>query len=230
MMIDPLPERIRCRIACLVTRKAPVRSTLKQPQEHAVLTASISCYSPVMTRQHTTAIIANREGDNSPALLSRMAAEWRRARVGVVGVLAEDNDAEGMCSAGFLRDIASGKAYSIQLDASPAGTSCHLDAAGVEDASTGLLDQIASADIIILSKFGKLEAMRKGLWPAFSTALAAGKPLLTTVSPKHAEVLKTIAPQALWLDADGEAIERWWGTTGSSIPCRRPVSNPPVSG
>jgi nucleoside-triphosphatase THEP1 len=157
------------------------------------------------------AVIANR-------LLSRMAAEWQRAGVGVVGVLAEDNDTEGTCSAGFLRDIASGKAYSIQLDASPAGTSCHLDAAGVEDASAALLDQIASADIVILSKFGKLEAMHKGLWPALSAALAAGKPLLTTVSPRHAATLKAIVPEALWLEADDRAVEHWWRRTMPASP------------
>src|SRR5690606_1635694 len=117
------------------------------------------------------------EGQDTPALLSKLASQWRDAGISVVGLLDEGNDGEGICSAGFLRDIASGIAYSIHLDAPLAGSSCHLDPAGVEDASAALLDQIASADLIVLSKFGKLEAMRKGLWPAFLAALAAGKPL-----------------------------------------------------
>lgn len=166
------------------------------------------------------AVIANRKGGNSLAVLSGLAAEWQSTGTRVVGLLAEENDAEGVCSAGFLRDIASGRAYSIQLDASPAGTSCHLDEVGVENASTGLLDQIASADVVILSKFGKLEALRKGLWPAFAAVFAAGKPLLTTVSAKHADALKEVAPAALWLEADRASVEEWWRTArliGSNV-------------
>lgn len=138
-----------------------------------------------------------------------MAAGWRGCGVHVVGVLAEQHDGAS-CSAGFLRNIISGKAYSIHLDAPPAGTVCHLDAAGMEDACAGVLDQIASADVVILSKFGKMEAVRQGLWPAFSAAIAAGKPLLTTVSPKHADAFRAFAPEAAWLDADVGALESWW--------------------
>lgn len=159
----------------------------------------------------TIAIVANREGGDSAALLARMAAEWRARGAGVVGVLAQDNDdAEATCSAGFLRDIASGRTYSIHLDAPPADSACHIDAAGMSEACAGLLGQIAAADIVILSKFGKLEAAGRGLWPAFAAAIAAGKPLLTTVSPKHVDALKEFAPSAAWLEADGASVEHWW--------------------
>lgn len=115
-----------------------------------------------------------------------------------------------MCSAAFLRDVALGRRFSIQLDAAPAGTSCHLDAAGIGEACAGLLPQIAGADIVVLSKFGKTEAAQQGLRAAFSGAIAAGRPLLTTVSPKHAEAWAAFAPRAVWLEPDSGAIERWW--------------------
>ncbi|MBN9068289.1 MAG: DUF2478 domain-containing protein [Rhizobiales bacterium] len=51
--------------------------------------------------------------------------------------------------------------------------------------------------------------MRMGLWPAFLAAIATGKPLLTTVSPKHFEAWKAFAPAACWLDANVLAIEQW---------------------
>jgi nucleoside-triphosphatase THEP1 len=155
------------------------------------------------------AVIANREGQDSQAFLSTAAAEWRDAGLRVAGVLAEDNEAGGTCSAGFLRDIASGRKYSVHLETPPVGATCHLDASGMDNACTGLLGQIASVDIVLFSKFGKLEATRKGLWPAFSAAVAAGKPLLTTVSPKHFEAWKAFAPDAAWLDADVLSIEQW---------------------
>lgn len=94
----------------------------------------------VMTRSDAIAVIANREGRDTQALLRAAADGWGRAGARVVGVLAEDGDAEGECSAAFLRDIASGKRFSIQLDAAPAGTTCHLDTAGIDDACARLVN------------------------------------------------------------------------------------------
>lgn len=169
-----------------------------------------SRYCFAMIGPHPIAAIANSEGQDSQALLFEAAADWRGAGAGVVGLLAENNHAAGVCSAAFLRDIASGRRYSIQLDSAPAGTVCHLDAAGMGDACTDLLPQIAGADVVILSKFGKVEAMQRGLWAAFSDALAAGKPVLTTISAKHVSAWRTFAPQAQWLDPDRQSIDRWW--------------------
>jgi nucleoside-triphosphatase THEP1 len=164
----------------------------------------------IMTRQDTIAVIANREGQDSQVLLAGAAESWRVAGAKVVGILAENNDTEGMCSAGFVRDIASGARYSIHFDAPPPGKTCHLDAAGMDEAGAGLLGQIAAADVVMLSKFGKLEAMQQGFWPAFAAAVAAGKPLLTTVSARHMEAWKAVAPKPVWLEPDGISIERWW--------------------
>lgn len=166
-----------------------------------------------MRRQRTIGVIANREGSDSQALLSRAATTWRMAGVKVAGVLAEE-DGDAVCAAGFLCVIGSGKRFSIQLDAVPAGTSCHLDSRGVEAACAEVLPLIATADVVILSKFGKLEAMRQGLWPAFERALAAGRPLLTTVSPKHAEAWRGFAPDAEWLQPAEGSIRQWWAVAG----------------
>jgi len=155
------------------------------------------------------AVIANREGLDSQALLARAAGAWRTAGLRVVGVLAENNDTEGMCSAGFVRNIGSGTRYSVHLDTPPAGKTCHLDAEGMHEACAGLLGQIPSADIVVLSKFGKLEAMQQGLWPAFTAAVTTGKPLLTTVSSSQMEAWTAFAPAALWLGADDPSIQEW---------------------
>ncbi len=165
-----------------------------------------------MSNPSRIAAIANHEGLDSQALLSDAVAAWRKAGINVAGVLAQDNSEEGPCSAGFLRDLVSGKEFSIQLDAPPAGTSCHLDIAGLEDAGANLLAQVSAADVVVLSKFGKLEAAQGGLWPVFRAAVAAGKPVLTTVSSKHNEAWKTFAPEAVWLEGDADSITRWWQT------------------
>ena len=156
------------------------------------------------------AVIANREGVDCPSLLYRAAADCRAAGLAVAGILAENGEAEGPCSAAYVRDIASGRRYSIHLDTPPAGKTCHLDAEGMEDACAGVLGQIASADVVVLSKFGKLEATGQGLWPAFTAAVAADRPLLTTVSARHRQAWERFAPAATWLDADAPSIRRWW--------------------
>lgn len=163
----------------------------------------------VMTSGNNIAAIVNREGLDAQSVLAEAVADWQAAGIGVAGILAERN-ADGICSAGFLTDIASGRRYSIQLDKPPEGTACHLDAGGMETAGADLLAQIEEADVVVLSKFGKLEAMHAGLWPAFAAAMAAGKPLLTTVSTKQFEAWKAFSPSSLWVEADDRSIRQWW--------------------
>lgn len=165
-----------------------------------------------MPNLNNIAVIANLDNLNSQALLSEAVNSWRKAGIKVVGVLAENNNGETLCSAGFMRDIASGKEFSMQLDVPPTNTTCHLDSTGVENAGTNLLGQIPLADVVVLSKFGKLEAAHGGLWPVFQAAITAGKPLLTTVSPKHNEAWNIVAPAATWLAGDQRSIAQWWRT------------------
>lgn len=147
------------------------------------------------------------------ALFATTVAEWRASGANVVGVIGEAHDLpDRTCSAGLLRDIVSGKAYSMYLETAPVDTSCHLDSAGVETACTVVLDQVPASDVVVLSKFGKLEAMRGGLAPAFDAAIAAGKPVLTTVSDKHRQAWQKFAPDAVVIAADKTAIEAWWRT------------------
>lgn len=139
-----------------------------------------------------------------------MAADGRSAGLNVVGVIAETHGLpERTCSAGVLRDIASGVQYPIYLETS-VETSCHLDALGVEVACSSVLDQVQDSDLVVLSKFGKLEAIHKGLFPAFEAAIAARKPVLTTVSSKHREAWKAFAADAASIEADKAALAGWW--------------------
>ncbi len=163
-----------------------------------------------MPSSSNVAVIANHPGLDSQALLARMAGRWQASGIKVVGVLAENNEVAGECSAGFVRDIASGKPFSIHLDQPLAGKTCHLDADGMEDAGSGLLAQIPAAEVVVFSKFGKLEAMGEGLAPAFKAAFAAGKPVLTTVSAKHRDAWRAFAPETTFLSADDVTIMMWW--------------------
>ncbi|WP_448955912.1 DUF2478 domain-containing protein [Labrys neptuniae] len=155
------------------------------------------------------AVIASRTGEDTQAFLAALAHDWRRDGQAIVGVVAENPNAATGCSAGFLRDLASGKRFSIHLDSPRADTGCQLDARGVEAACSELLAQIPASELVVLSKFGKLEATQQGLWRTFLAAVGAGKPVLTTVSSRHMEAWKAIASSATWLEPDRSTIEEW---------------------
>lgn len=159
------------------------------------------------------AVLGGADGPRLQALLTAAVAEWQAAGLRVAGVIAEAHGLpDRACSAGFLRDIGSGEAYAMFLETSPVGTSCHLDANGVKDACDAVLGQVGRSDVVVLSKFGKLEAGGGGLAPAFAAVIAAGKPVLTTVSDLHRAACHQLAPDALHLPADAKAIRDWWAT------------------
>ncbi|MGH7071521.1 MAG: DUF2478 domain-containing protein [Acetobacteraceae bacterium] len=165
-----------------------------------------------MTRpQNKTAAVVRSDDETAQALIAAAVAEWRAAGAKVVGVIAEPHGLpDRACRAGSLRDIASGKSYQIYLEAAPSHTSCHLDANGVQAACRGLLDQIAASDLVVISKFGKLEAARGGLVPALEAAIGAGKPVLTTVSERHRDAWHAFASDASDVAADPAAVRGWW--------------------
>jgi hypothetical protein len=143
-------------------------------------------------------------------LFTDAAARWRAAGRRVVGLIEETHGLEGRtCNAGILRDIVSGTRYAIYLEKPPKNTSCHIDANGAATAGDAVIRQIARCDLVVLSKFGKLEASRSGLIAAFEAAIAARKPVLTTVSEKHLDAWHAFAPAAVALPPDTKAIEDW---------------------
>lgn len=162
------------------------------------------------------AVIANRPEFDSQAALTAAVDRWRRAGVKVVGAIAQNQPAGEICDADYMIDVASGQRTHVRLETPPAGTACHMDRMAMNATGSGLLSQIPDADVVVLSKFGKLESMHKGLWPALMAAIAAGKPILTTVSPKHAEACRAFAPDATWLHADSAEIERWCQRIGAA--------------
>jgi transposase len=74
-------------------------------------------------------------------------------------------------------------------------------------------DIAAGCDLVVLSKFGKLEAAGGGLSAAFTTAGAAGVPVLTSVSPALETEFQALAVSCYSvLPANAAAITAWWNT------------------
>jgi hypothetical protein len=157
------------------------------------------------------AAIFTSAGADTQGPLAQAVTDWRAAGAAIVGVLAQAHGLpDRTCGAGFLRDIVSDKPYPIYLETAPLDTSCHLDAAGVDSACAAIIPQIADSDLVVLNKFGKLEAAGAGLAPAFAAAVAAGKPVLTTVSKLHRAAWLAFAPGVVVLPAERTALNDWW--------------------
>jgi len=161
-----------------------------------------------------SASIATVIGSDSQAIQSLFEAqvnEWRSEGVNVVGLIGEAHALpDRSCAAGFLRDLASEARFSMYLETPPSDTSCHLDGSGVDAACTALLGQIEASDVVVLSKFGKLEGMGRGLRPAFEAAASAGKPILTTVSEKHRDAWAEFTGGTTMIPDNPAAIRAWW--------------------
>ena len=137
---------------------------------------------------------------------------WRPT-VRLAGLVAEGHGlADRACNAGFLRNIATAERFSIFHDLGPDSTVCHLDGAGALTAAGAVRRDIAAGcDLVLLSKFGKLEAAGEGLVAAFKAALDARLPLLTSVRPALEDAWTRFAgrPFAI-LPADEAEIDAWW--------------------
>jgi hypothetical protein len=161
----------------------------------------------------TIAAIVGSGSRSVQSLFAAVAGDLRAEGLRVIGVVSETHGlADRTCSAGFLRDIVTRAQFPIYLQDPPRDTSCHLDESGVDAACRRLLPQIPGCDLLIISKFGKLEAGGGGLTPAFEAAIKAHKPILTSVSELHLAAWRAFAPNAADVRCDESAVRRWWET------------------
>jgi hypothetical protein len=156
------------------------------------------------------AIVQGAPGAVVRELFRSLAERWRPA-VRLAGVLAEDHGLpDRACTAGYLRSLVDGARYPIFQDLGPAA-GCHLAGDGAVVAAAAVRGDIAAGcDLVMLSKFGKLEADGGGLRDAFAAAIEAGVPVLTSVSPSYMARWQSFAtPLFTLLPPDAAQVEAW---------------------
>ena len=80
----------------------------------------------------------------------------------------------------------------------------------------------AGCELVLLSKFGRLERDGGGLREAFVAAIEAGVPVLTSVSTAFVPAWQSFAaPWSTTVAADADSIEAWWQTVRPPPPGRR---------
>jgi hypothetical protein len=160
--------------------------------------------------------VAAVQGASSAAvqdLLGAFAAHVASQGINVGGVveIGRSEPADG-CGKLAVRDLWTGTVISISQNLGSGSQACNLDSSGLAQACHAVQSAIAAgAELVVLSKFGKIEAKRGGLSDAFAAAINAGLPVLTSVSPLQSDAWRVFSgPLAQILPADSKAIDDWW--------------------
>lgn len=171
-----------------------------------------------MDRRRSIAAVQGAGGPVIQGLLQAFAVSLG-SQARVVGLI-EEHPPPGAAEAAQpqLRSLVDGRAYPIFQDLGPSSVSCGLDAESVVSACEAARRDLAGGcDLLVLSKFGKLEAERSGLAEAFALAVELQVPILTSVSPRYVEPWRAFAaPLFVTLPAEMDAIQRWWAAAAQS--------------
>lgn len=160
--------------------------------------------------------IAALQGEASPELQRLLASFAERrlmAGLRVAGVIQIAGPSSGCARRELaLRDIVTGAEYPIVQDLGRESQACSLDAGGVATACAAVMQAVErGVDVVVLSKFGKLEAGGGGLLDCFAAAAGAGVPCVVGVAPALSAPLRDFAGEFLkWIDASESALEDWW--------------------
>ena len=95
----------------------------------------------------------------------RFARRWTDRGARIAGLIETFDDMfEQSRQAVQLQNIRGGKIYPLFQNLGPMAVACHLQGAGIVAACVDICAEIeAGCDLVILSKFGQLEALRSGL-------------------------------------------------------------------
>ncbi len=146
------------------------------------------------------------------ALLGVLAQAQRRLGRKVRGLLMTypDPGAPACAAPMVLVDIASGAPYRVSQKLGGGSASCRADTQGFAHASEVLraaLDE--RPDLVIVNRFGSLEAEGGGFAAELLDLMAAGVPLLTVVASRHLDAWACFTGGAAALPAQADAVQRW---------------------
>jgi Protein of unknown function (DUF2478) len=166
--------------------------------------------------ERSAARIAAIQGAPNPVIqdaLWRFARRWTDRGVAIAGLIeAIEPTAAPSRRAVNLKNLRSGETYPLFQDLGRLASACHLDGSGIVAACVAISGEIErGCDLVVLSKFGQLEALRTGLTDAFAMAVERDIPILTAVSPTYNAAWEAFSsPLGTILPADDVALDDWW--------------------
>jgi hypothetical protein len=130
------------------------------------------------------------------------------ALAGTVRVLPVDHRAHP-CDMD-LRVLPDGPVHRISQPLGPLAKGCRLDGGAIETIAAEVEARLADADLLVVNKFGKQEALGRGLAPAIAMAMEKGISVLVGVNGLNLpEFLTFAAGLAKALDPEPETALAW---------------------
>lgn len=151
-------------------------------------------------------------GDRIQEFFAQVARRIEGAGVAAAGLLQHSLQGGASDRCMFeMEDLGAGRRYPISQDLGPESSACAIDHAAVAAASVVLRRAIASRpDVVLVNKFGALEAAGEGLRQEMTEIVAAGLPLLTTVNREHlADWRGYVGTTGAELPMDVDAVLAW---------------------
>ena len=165
------------------------------------------------------AIVFDRHEDPDTPL--RAFVESQRALGLSVAGLLQEHGGEDDCS---RRDVSvynltTGKRLPVMQDLGAEATGCRVDPAAIATAARQLADAVAALpDLIVVSRFGRLESEGGGMIAEIAEAVVEGVPLIVCVPLRFLDAWSAFAGG---LDAHlaprRDAIEAWWAAVAPSV-------------
>lgn len=146
-------------------------------------------------------------------LLADFARALMRRGIRVQGLVQQRAAAGRRCDGDvFLFDLDGADDFRISQDLGSEATCCRVDSGAVAEASAVLRRGLAAgADLLVVNKFGKLEAEGGGFADEILTAAAGGMAVVTTVHRRHLEAWRRFCGGlASELPPRAEALDEWW--------------------
>lgn len=145
-------------------------------------------------------------GDHASQVLEAFVGELAAQGVKVRGLIQRHHPDM------HLVDVESGHTYAITQDLGSESESCRLDPSGIAEASVVLRRALAErAVLVVVNRFGKLEAAGGGLSAEMLALMAEGVPMLTCLGADQLDAWAEFTGGAgLVLPADPSAVRHWW--------------------
>lgn len=154
--------------------------------------------------------------DDCDGLLTEIAHGWMADGHAVAGVVQVNAGASCADIDMELEVLGSGRRISICQDLGTGSTdACRLDPAGLAEAAAAVKEAIGRpVDVVLVNKFGRMEAEGGGMLAEICATVAAGLPLVIGVPRRFSEAWNAFAGgMDVKLSCDRAAVDRWWAET-----------------
>ena len=158
------------------------------------------------------------EGRKTHAVLGAVAERARRQGIVLAGAIQPDDAGESEKCSIVLALLPDGIRRNVSFDLGPGVTGCRLDTAALDEAVMIVRGRLPGAQGLVVNKFGKQEAIGRGLVSAIVEACDRGLPVLVGVPAQWREAFDAFTDgTATELPEDEDHILDWL-REGHAIP------------